>query len=649
MMMTLYVASLDSLSLAGPRTMTTSNSRVLILGLALASWLITRPFSGIWHDSKFYTLQALRHLNPATFSQDLFFLYGSQDQYSLFSNLHAAAISVWGLNPGTMVLQGLGLGLWFLAAWALTRILPCRMAGVALLLIASFGSYGSHGVFSYGESFLTARLYAEAFSLAGLAAWLTGRRAWGGVAFAAACAMHPLMTLPVVMIGLGMLLQPRMWFGLIGAGVLLALALGMMGVTPFTGLTQPMDSVWLELVVARTPHVFLHVWKWEGFSQALFVVVVTGLAWRTLPKGQLGRLAWVTLTCVVGAFSIAYVGGSLLKLPLIAALQLTRVMWIGLVIAIILVVAMLWENRHGNVWNRMLAFGLALGPFLDAGAQGGYALLVLVIFVLGKHQLPDYKPSPWLWLLLGLLPLQIMLWGLLNVRMEAEWEGLLTEQTVWRVYFSGPATALILAASAYWLVDRDSLSRPLKLAGSTVVAGLLGLALFTWYDLKPRLDYDSPQRRAAIAPIADRVPGNAVVYWVEAPAKAWFWLGRANYLSFSQTAGSVFSRATAVEASRRAPFVKPASLHDSSHSWYERPHAQPAQFLSAAVVRQVCRDPILDYVIGLSQPKTGAVYFEDPETGRGYGLYDCRVMRASDATFSATNAVDVQEHVKGRL
>jgi hypothetical protein len=217
-------------------------------------------------------------------------------------------------------------------------------------------------------------------------------------------------------------------------------------------------------------------------------------------------------------------------------------MWIGLVIALMLVVAMLWENRRGSFWNRILVWGLAQGGFLHAGTQGGYALLVLAIFWLGKRQLPDYKPPVWLWLLLGLLPLQIMLWGLLNVRIAAELEDILTGQTLWRIYFTGPATALMLASGAYWLLGRDFLSKPMRWAGSTVVAGLLGLAMMTWYDLRPQLNYDTPERQAAIAPIAASIPKSATVYWVEAPEKAWFWLGRSNYLSFSQSAGSVFSR-----------------------------------------------------------------------------------------------------------
>lgn len=614
------------------------HGRLLVLALALTFWLIGRPFRGIWHDGKFYALQALQHLNPSVFSKDLFFLYGSQDQYSFFSPVYAAAISLWGLMPGTMALQGLGLGLWFMAAWALTRALPARPAVLALLLIAALGSqYGSHGVFAYGESFLTARLYAEALSLAGLAAWLTGRRAWGGVAFAAAFAMHPVMALPAAMIGLGVMLRPRVWFSLMGGGALLALGLGAMGVAPFNGLLQPMDAVWAEFVRERTPHVFLDEWERRGFSKALFVVVVTATAWRILPPGGLRRLAWATLVCVLGAFALAWLGGSLLKLPLIAGLQLTRVMWIGLVVSLILIPAMLWENRQGDFWNRVLVWGLALVAFLSAETQGVYALIVLAVFLLGRNRAPHYKPTALSLFILGLIALLVVLSELLDLSLKAEWTPIFAE-AVWRNYFSNSMTALVLAAGAYWLLGRDRLSKPLVWSGTAVTAGFLALALLSWNDLPPEQNYGTPARQAAIAPIAARVPVGATVYWMEDHVKAWFWLGRANYLSFSQTAGSVFSRGTAVEAKRRAAYAAEVSLQDSNQTWAGR--LVGARFrVSEPALRQVCSDPVLDFVIANSGPKDGGLYFKDPLTGRGYALHDCREVRASGRPMRTTNAV----------
>jgi hypothetical protein len=343
---------------------------------------------------------------------------------------------------------------------------------------------------------------------------------------------------------------------------------------------------------------------------------------------------------------VAYVGGSLLQLPLVAGLQLTRVMWIGLVIALIHVTALLGASRDGDVWDRVLPWGLLLGVFLDSGVQGAYAVLVLAICWLGKRQLPHYRPSMWVWFLVALIPLQILVWAALQLSAEGGPEALFAEGShAWRVYFSAPITSLIIVTSAYWLLGRDHLSKPLKWGGGLVVAAVLALALLAWYDVEPKMDYGSAARRAAIAPIVASIPETATVYWVEAPDKTWFWLQRANYLSFSQTAGSVFSRGTAIEALRRARYVSACSLRDASQSWDARLVPDPAGSTSVAAVRQACRDPLLDYVIAQSRPAPGLVYFLDRATGLGYGLYDCRAVSAQLSTVSAANAVDAQESI----
>jgi hypothetical protein len=198
----------------------------------------------------------------------------------------------------------------------------------------------------------------------------------------------------------------------------------------------------------------------------------------------------------------------------------------------------------------------------------------------------------------------------------------------WRMYLSAPATALVLVTGAYWLLGRDSLSQPLKSVGGSLVAGLLGIALTTWYGLQPSLNYDSPARQAEIAPIAARVPQGATVYWVEEPDKAWFWLGRANYLSFSQGAGAVFSRDTVLEVQRRAEYVRPVSPRDANQAWDKQFSAPPAKSISMPALRQVCRDPVLDFVIARHQPGAEGEGFKYMHRGRSYGLYDCRALRA---------------------
>src|SRR4051812_26774615 len=60
-----------------------------LFGLLLLLNTLFRPYLGIHHDAMLYSGQVLSRLDPATYSDDLFFRYGSQDRFSIFSPLMA--------------------------------------------------------------------------------------------------------------------------------------------------------------------------------------------------------------------------------------------------------------------------------------------------------------------------------------------------------------------------------------------------------------------------------------------------------------------------------------------------------------------------------------------------------------------------------
>ena len=69
--------------------------RIGLAGLAcliVAFWMIIHPYRGLEHDSVLYAVLALARLHPATFGHDLFVRYGTQDHFTVFSPLFAAAI-----------------------------------------------------------------------------------------------------------------------------------------------------------------------------------------------------------------------------------------------------------------------------------------------------------------------------------------------------------------------------------------------------------------------------------------------------------------------------------------------------------------------------------------------------------------------------
>ena len=73
-----------------------------LLGLALL--LLIRRYSGIYHDSILYLGQALVHRWPGIFGNDMFFLHGSQDRYSLLPWLLGTAFE-W-FEPPMVFLWG---------------------------------------------------------------------------------------------------------------------------------------------------------------------------------------------------------------------------------------------------------------------------------------------------------------------------------------------------------------------------------------------------------------------------------------------------------------------------------------------------------------------------------------------------------------
>ena len=80
--------------------------------LIAALWMATRPYVGIIHDSRFYSVQALGALLPGRFSDDLYFRYCSQDQFTLFTLVYEPALSILGLARAAMVLTIVGQLSW---------------------------------------------------------------------------------------------------------------------------------------------------------------------------------------------------------------------------------------------------------------------------------------------------------------------------------------------------------------------------------------------------------------------------------------------------------------------------------------------------------------------------------------------------------
>ncbi len=605
-----------------------------LLTFSLAIWLITRPFSGVIHDNVLYALQALHILEPKNYKNDLFFLYGSQDQYTLFSNLYAFTIKWFGLTYGSLALEMIGLILWLIAAFNLTRILPILPAITALVfIITSNNYYGSHNIFGYAEPYLTARLYAELFSLVALSTCLRRQWQWSIFSYFIAFIMHPLIALPTLIIGLSIWLRPKIWLTLILSSGLIGLLLGVLGIKPFTGLVQPMDEVWWKYNFERSPFLFLNTWHWYAFSQIFFTLAVTLVTWLISTNDLVRRLAWSTLASTVLLMTISFIGGTLLHLPFIVSLQLPRILWIAIIINPLLITALLWECHQLTSWHIILATGLGLGLFLSNDVFGLYAVAIVLISLLGHYYAPSYRVSKGVWILLIIIALQIILFSILNLNMDVGNQTYINSQPIWRLYLKNPLIALLLFSVLYTLLQYQKIIAT-KIA-IILTSVLLIWGIINWYDKNSEefnvnhlnnttnTFYDSIVRQNAIEPIRQLIPPEATVYWVENPQRAWFWLKRANYVSFNQGAGAIFNRETTMELLQRIKRITNISEIDSNHAWDQHIKAKN-KLITLSLLAKLCQDPILDYVIAENyQADVKVIKFKDPLTNQQYGLYSC--------------------------
>ncbi|UWU56157.1 hypothetical protein NDR96_14460 [Stenotrophomonas maltophilia] len=90
---------------------------------ALALVIYLRPYTGIRHDATLYLAQALRLLDPDIFNRDLFFVAGSQADFTLFPQLLASLLRHFQPGDLFLVLSLLGRIAFYGASWYLIRAL----------------------------------------------------------------------------------------------------------------------------------------------------------------------------------------------------------------------------------------------------------------------------------------------------------------------------------------------------------------------------------------------------------------------------------------------------------------------------------------------------------------------------------------------
>lgn len=632
---------------------------LLMLGAAL--WLISHPYWGIWHDARVYTLMALRWLSPQAYLRDPWFMFGSQDDFTLFSPLYGSSIAWLGVESAAKAWT-LGLGMLFVAAsYTFSRavnrshypILFLLMVGVPWVYCVN--SYSVFHEMRVSESFVTSRHFAVSLSLLGVAAAINGRLFRSAIWFLAGLAIHPLIAIwPILaVITVRLRVPPRSLLILAGFGVGASFCLAWLEVGGFRHLS----GEWSEYVRKTAIIVFPYSDSRHRleFAAMVYALLACGFRWGS---PLLRRWYFSVLVVAVSAYAVFWFCSLFAPSVIVMQIQPWRANWLALIFALVAALDLSVRGASLSLPRRVLTIG-----GWAAGLAGGWAA---VFFLIGWAMLPTQvlrwsRPlirnrhrksilqGAWLVFCLTLLFWIASTWQdvqmLVNAMPPRQFpDAEAVTNLLWALALSGVA-GLISAVAGFVLSRAGSRIVPL-----ISVFALLA-AFLVWDQAKASRFHDANGvMHTRDYPLFSGVvkPGDTV-YWQSRPESVWYLLGTASYASSTQAIGIVFSEKMTLELARRLQRVALADvgagmvtdgqagpdfalkhLRLQGKSELHNLHSYEATTMTGAGLRFLCADPELDFVVH-DQNLRGYVLATETEFLEKkrvvWNLYSCRDIR----------------------
>jgi len=622
------------------------------IGLILAAiWLLTHRYGGITNDAQLYAIQALARIHPSL-GKDLYLQNVSQDHYTVLTPLYAAVIRSMGLAPAALLLMILCRVCGLAAAWLLVRRFanPAAAALALALLIIVPGSYGGSGVFHTAEDFLSARSFAEALVVSALACHFGGYRRLGLAIASATLLVHPLMALPGVLLLICIGLPTRVTVILaIGAIAAIACIAATATVVPALGSALPiLDLQWLAIVRERSQFLFLDLWTkhdWELNTRPLLCLTLTAVVFRDAlsQDSQLPKLCLSALLVDGAGIAVAVIASAIGPLAILIQGQAWRWIWIAEILAILLLaptaVRMCSQHECGAACSLLL---VAAWDFSGAAALLSVCLALLIWLSrdsIGERLRPLW-PVVFVAALIGILTwLLVQQWPLVLATKTAAGSEPWTLQFVKRLMENRTVGFLVACVAVCWVCNLKSLLALVIAASALLVACA---AIFP-HSVPPSSYQGSSIESADFTDWVQAIPPGSTVLVADARNSGsfvWFTLERPNYLTLSQSAGVVFSRATAVEVRRRSevllPIMKPSwqVLTNNAEIRAAKDPASVSTFrvLTSQNLVRVCTDPQLGFVISREELGFDPVRHQQAGEWQGSNLYDCRKVRAASGT-----------------
>lgn len=579
--------------------------------MGLLLWLLNHPYQGVWHDAVIYGLLAAHWLHPEALANDLFFRFGSQGDWSLFTPIYGMSVGWLGLERAARWVAFSGGAAWVAAATLTAgRMLgPGSAARVAALVLAVMTvSYSpNQGTFVLTENFATARCWALPLGLASVAALAASHRGWAFLAAFASLSLHPL--LGIWPIALCLIARLRM-LHVIALALLAVLGAMLIGIAdadlPYLRL---MSGDWLAFVRDEAPDVVFQAQhnRLAEYGAALSCLLL-GARWG---GEQCRPIYQRVLILSVAGLAVAAIASFWWPVEILVQGQAWRVCWLLLPLALIALLDV------GKRIGRGSLAGPAILGLAGAVASGGASVWLPAAYLLGLGALVPAarwrqlgalleRRRSWLgtaalllWLMM--LPGQLAQWELAGSKwMEPWWSG---AEWLHGMLAGGSWHIAVLAGlAAAW---RPAWQSALPSLAALAVLLACGIWVSSIWDrrIESRSAVESCYLDSRCQPhvFRERVAVGEAVFWNGREPRIWFELNRASYYGTLQRIGAVFSRAKYDEWRRRDAVV--AEGREPLHP---------------------CTDPILDWVV-----LPAAVPGKTPrEMARGAWLYACADFRA---------------------
>lgn len=528
--------------------------QVILAGFILALWLATHPYMGVVHDARLYLIQTLQLIDPANWRDDLFFKYGTQGSYSIFSNGYRFLVSALGISRADQVALLAGSALWLAGLSALTCTIlkrPNERIAAACGIIAFSTGYGGLNIFHYSEPFVTPRLFAEAAVMGSLALAIQGRYVWGSALIFLALIIHPLMAISGIGILAVHILRQHRWARIaLSLALLISMVCVGLAIGPFARARELYDTTWFQIVEQRNSVAMISAWSAADYARMIATFLALG-AFLTVASARELRFIISLLVAATLSCTVSFLGADLIHNVLITNIQLWRIMWIVSLASNALILLLLLRSSGTDRWALTVAATFSFLPqfLLGLSLVAPFFVILCLLWVLRK-KLPSSQAraiATWAILILAAISLVSMAIAL-YLQITADH------------HLGQHLSSLTLAATILLGLGLATRRSPNKWLGVLVAITLAASVA--------RLDQRTPWNRYVYEPESDVgfskfLANSGQTYWEGMGTEAlWFKARKQSYYSCVQGSESIFFRAEALEWSRRESILKTLNTAD---------------------------------------------------------------------------------------